>query len=684
MTPGHQRAWRDLVSHRVAEAGAGLSAVQVSSAIDAAAPNARALSVLARALEPGPGALLVGAPPVVGKLVAELRARGSGLPGPVCARCGRSHPKLTASDVGGLCRPCRNRYTAAACARCGVVKPVAGRGPVGEPLCAVCAPRPKRPCSRCGRERKIARRAHDGQGELCDSCFHGPLATCAVCGRERSCNFVAAGRPVCMTCSPKRLSRCAHCGKDRPACARWPEGPVCEPCYRAALSRRGTCEACGAERRLVSPPGPGARLCAGCAGVAPLATCRSCGAEERPYLDGCCVRCALAARAAELIGEVDGPLRAVYEAIVAAPQPYSAHNWLRRSAAARLLGEVASGRLALTHEALDAHRPRQGADYLRHLLVANGVLTGRDDALVRLEAWAADRLASVTDRGQRRLLRSYARWRVLRRARQRAEAAGAARTPTRHAKVCLNAAVAFLAFLAARQRDLVNCTQGDVDDWLAEGPPSAPRARDFLDWAADRKLTGHFIVPGQPRRGGPAADDAERWATARRLLHDEGLEPGDRVAGTLVLVYGQQLSRIVALTRDQVEVSSGGTALHLGTTPIDVPPPLDDLLVRLTGERRPYSGVGSPALTPWLFPGLRPGTPLSAYQLGQRLRRLGIEPASARRSALGHLAARLPAAMLAQVLGLSPLTAVRWAGSVGADWATYAAQLSRAKAGTGN
>jgi hypothetical protein len=94
--------------------------------------------------------------------------------------------------------------------------------------------------------------------------------------------------------------------------------------------------------------------------------------------------------------------------------------------------------------------------------------------------------------------------------------------------------------------------------------------------------------------------------------------------------------------------------------------------------------VGSPALSTWLFPGLRPGTPLSAYQLGQRLRRLGIEPAPARRSALGHLAARLPAAMLAQVLGLSPLTAVRWAGSVGADWATYAAQFSRAKAGTGN
>jgi len=684
VTPKDQQAWRDFVTLRVAQADPALSTGHVSSAIDAVATNARALSVLARALEPGPGALFAGAPPVLGKLVAELRSRGSSLPEPTCARCGRAHRELTASELGGLCPPCRRHHTAVACARCGVVKPVAGRGPAGEALCAVCAPRPKRTCSGCGRERPIARRAHDGQGELCDGCFHGPLATCSRCGRERPCNFVAAGRPICMTCSPRALCRCAHCGADRPACARWAEGPVCEPCYRAALSRRGTCLACGAEHRLVSPPGPGARLCAGCAGVAPLATCRSCGAEQRPYLDGCCVRCALAARAAELIGGTDGPLRAVYEAIAAAPQPYSAHNWLRRSAAARLLGEVASGRLALTHEALDAHRPRQGADYLRHLLVANGVLARRDDALVRLEAWAADHLAIVADRDQRRLLRSYARWRVLRRARQRSETAGPARTNTRYAKVCLNSATAFLAFLAARQRDLGSCTQGDVDDWLAEGPPSAPRVRDFLEWAGDRKLTGRFIVPGQPRRGGPAADDAGRWAMARRLLHDDGLELGDRVAGTLVLVYGQQLSRIVALTRDQVEVSPGGTRLHLGVTPIDVPPPLDDLLGRLTRERRPYSGVGSPALSPWLFPGLRPGTPLSAYQLGQRLRRLGIEPAPARRSALGHLAARLPAAMVAQVLGLSPLTAVRWAGSVGADWATYAAQFSRAQAVTAN
>ena len=496
MSPARQQTWRDQVTSQVAESCPGLGTGAVSSAIAAAAPSAKALSVLARSLGPGPGALAVGAPPVVGRLVRELRARGATLPEPVCAGCGRAHPKLAVTGGAGLCPRCRARHNATACGRCGEVKVVYGRGPTGEALCSVCAPRPERRCSRCGRVRPVARRAHDGQGELCGGCFHGPVATCSVCGRHRPCNFAAVGRPICMSCSPRQASRCAHCGKQRPACARWPEGPVCEPCYRAAQSRRGVCQGCEAERRLVSPPGPGARRCADCAGVAPLATCRSCGAEERPYLDGCCVRCALARRAAELTGGPEGRLRAVYEAIVAAPQPYSAHNWLRRSVAAKLLGEVAAGQLALTHEALDAHRARRGADYLRHLLVANGVLSARDDALVRLEAWVAERLASVEDRAQRRRLRSYATWRVLRRARQRAEAAVAPRTATRHAKVNLNSAIAFLAFLAARQVDLAGAGQADLDDWLAEGPPSVPEVRDFLGWAADRRLSRRFDLPG--------------------------------------------------------------------------------------------------------------------------------------------------------------------------------------------
>jgi hypothetical protein len=388
------------------------------------------------------------------------------------------------------------------------------------------------------------------------------------------------------------------------------------------------------------------------------------------------VRCALAERARHLTGGPDGPLPAIYQAIIAAPQPYSAHNWLRSAAAATILGDLAAGTLPLTHQALDAHPRPRAANFLRHLLVAHGVLPPRDDALVRLEAWVTARLGEFACPEHRRLLRSYATWRVLRRARQRAEHARRAHTPTRHAKNCLLAAIAFLDFLDQRGRDLASCTQADIDTWLNDGPPSAHLVHDFLVWATERKhATGVSSIPRPPRREGPALHDDTRWAIVRRLLHDDTLDLGDRAAGCLVLLYGQQLSRIVALTRDQIRSHRNGARLHLGATHIEIPEPLGGILAQLARSRRPYTGIGTPPDQPWLFPGLHPGRPLTPAGLGRRLRLLGIGATTGRRSALIHLAARLPAAVLADLLNIAPTTAVRWVRTAGGDWTTYAAQI---------
>ena len=77
------------------------------------------------------------------------------------------------------------------------------------------------------------------------------------------------------------------------------------------------------------------------------------------------------------------------------------------------------------------------------------------------------------------------------------------------------------------------------------------------------------------------------------------------------------------------------------------------------------------------FPGLHPGRPLHPGGLGQRLRRIGIPTMPGRRAALLHLAAQLPAAVLAELLHLQPTTAVRWVAAAGGDWSTYAAQVAR-------
>ncbi len=48
-----------------------------------------------------------------------------------------------------------------------------------------------------------------------------------------------------------------------------------------------------------------------------------------------------------------------------------------------------------------------------------------------------------------------------------------------------------------------------------------------------------------------------------------------------------------------------------------------------------------------------------------------------RRRALVHLAGQLPAAVVADLVGIHATTVVHWSRAAGADWTTYAAELVR-------
>jgi hypothetical protein len=99
-----------------------LSAPQVEAAIAAVAGHPAALRSLAAALTADPAALMIAAPPVVGRLVEALRAQGAtSLPEPSCAVCARVARPLTRSSTGGVCARCLRRELAAPCARCGVI-----------------------------------------------------------------------------------------------------------------------------------------------------------------------------------------------------------------------------------------------------------------------------------------------------------------------------------------------------------------------------------------------------------------------------------------------------------------------------------------------------------------------------------------------------------------------------------
>jgi hypothetical protein len=679
------RCRRDSIIDRVAAADTSLSRAQVAAAVDVVASNHARLRCLVAAFAADPDAVAHGAPPVVGKLVTELIARGSTvLTVPACVACGRTGRPLTVTESGGMCQRCAARRNPLACVRCGIVKPVAARTADGQPICERCrrAERGRRACGRCGETASIAVRARDGQPDVCVNCYRRPVAVCSVCGRRRECNFAASEQPICLSCAPRATAPCARCGGDRPPAVRWEEGPVCDPCYTAALRHRGRCAVCGELRRLVAPAGPGATACAACAGVPVTHACGDCGIEDKLYEKGRCARCGLRRRAADLLsgttGQVPAELTAVFEAISAARTPRSALNWLRNGAGAGILADLAAGRLATTHHALDHHPRRRAADYLRQMLIAGGALPPRDEELARTEQWLTELLASIEVTEHRRLVQAFATWRVMRRLRRSAEATTGPRTYTAHARLRIKTAAGFLTWLTARGAALADCRQADVEDWLGTGP-SAYHVRDFLTWAAERGHSRAFTVPGLERPTGAGTDPEQRWAQLARLLHDDDLDVTDRVAGCLLLLFGQQQSRIAAMTTDQVSVRGQDVYVRFGQHELPVPEPLGGLLQTLIRDGKSHVGVGSPADSPWLFPGGLPGRPITPSRLAERLRTLGIPTQAGRRATLTDLAGQLPAAVLADLLDLHPTTAVRWMREAGGDWNNYAAELARTR-----
>lgn len=81
---------RERIAEAVVLADPTLPRSVVVAALDAVGTHPAVLRELAAALDADPGALSVGAPPVIGRLLAALRTAGSVLPAPGCAACGRA------------------------------------------------------------------------------------------------------------------------------------------------------------------------------------------------------------------------------------------------------------------------------------------------------------------------------------------------------------------------------------------------------------------------------------------------------------------------------------------------------------------------------------------------------------------------------------------------------------------
>jgi len=366
---------------------------------------------------------------------------------------------------------------------------------------------------------------------------------------------------------------------------------------------------------LIGSDEQGRPVCGPCAGAPGLDyTCRECGRGGEIHSSRCCFRCVLAERARILLagpgGDVPAQLYPLLEALSTVTNAATVVKWLSTSRSARLLGRLARTGDPITYDLLDDLPQTQALHYVREVLVSSGVLPARNEHLERLAPWLEHLLVGKPAH-HARLIRPFAHWFVLRRARR----AAARRTFTRgladFARARVLAALDLLFWLDQRGQVLRDLTQADLDQWLADGATTRRAARYFLQWARGRGLAGDLTVPLPPRPE-PARLLAEydHILQLDRCLADEAMPLDLRVGGTLVLLFGMLVSRITQLTKDNVIQDGQATYLSVDGHRLMLPPHLASLVRQLRDQDEPRWTLGRLGTsTPWLFPGPEPGPP---------------------------------------------------------------------------
>lgn len=382
-----------------------------------------------------------------------------------------------------------------------------------------------------------------------------------------------------------------------------------------------------------------------------------------------CERCALRRHVERVIpAGSEGRLHPLREVILRA-EPLTTRRWLTR--AEDLLTGLHTGSIRLDHAVLDALPQRKAVEHMRALMISTGILSGDPARQLRwLESRLPELLADLNAQHHQVATR-WIRWAVLARLRRLADQGGELALAVSNTCRKIEQVTTFLLILEAGQRALGSCNQHDIDDWFAGPGAIRSRLRPFLAWAQrHRQLPAGLILP-KSYKGRPTAptDSEYRWQIAEKLAIDGTLDPVDRVAGALVVLYAQPLTRIVALTTADVIVTHDCVRLRLGPDPLDFPEPFASLICTLPRKRRESTADQLP--NSWLFSSSHAGRHLAPGVLGERLRRIGIQPQAMRLAAADQLCREVPPAMLAGVLGLHTATVARATAQTSGQWANY-------------
>jgi hypothetical protein len=460
----------------------------------------------------------------------------------------------------------------------------------------------------------------------------------------------------------------------------WPGNKLCNSCHYTAMQTLGECPLCGHCGVL---PGrdsqTGKPVCPTCAGIPTDISCRRCDAQGGVYRRGMCVRCALREDLTALMIDHahDRPtMTRLVDILCDVDRPASIITWKRSTHVQVLLTGLADGRVPLTHDGLDDAGTYQQTRHLRSILEHHGLLPPRDEPLIRFEHWLTDNVGALEDPAVRAPIEQFATWHHLRRLRCLSRPGRGSDAAIRNARQDITEAIKFLTWLhTVHQRTAATCRQQDVDEWLASGTSTRTKIRTFLAWTRRTRLNRVATLTNPQPLPASALTHEERLTWINELLTGDSSTLAHRVAGILVLLYAQPLTKIATLRASAVVTADDGeTRILLGDEAVPLPKPFAAMVNEHLAARPNMRtvGAGGPP-NPWLFPSQNPGHHLAPQRVMSRLRQLGINVRASKNTALQSMVAEVPAPLVAQMLGYSHPTTQLHATLAATTWARYAA-----------
>ncbi|MEU9117791.1 hypothetical protein AB0D04_40210 [Streptomyces sp. NPDC048483] len=219
--------------------------------------------------------------------------------------------------------------------------------------------------------------------------------------------------------------------------------------------------------------------------------------------------------------------------------------------------------------------------------MASGVLPAVDKYICSFQRWLPGHLADIADPEHAKTIRLFATWRVLPRLRVRADRSHITPSIRRFAAEQIKYATTFLQWLGERNTSLASCGQIDVDAWWAENSEHSRNGlRAFLNWAMQSRYCRRSLsIPAMKATRRAALSEDERLDALGRLLTDQDTPKNLRVAGVIVLLYAQPLTRIVRLTVNDVVHDGESVLLRLGEPASPIPEPAASLLLDYIADR---------------------------------------------------------------------------------------------------